>query len=96
MNVMIRISAGGSVEIPRTVREACGWEAGTELELVTHGTEVVLRAAPQTRQERFPPVTMEEFLARRPRYTGPPVSDAEMNEAILDEARRRWDEKMGG
>ena len=89
MTLTIKVSTDGSVELPASVREANGWTAGTELEVIERGTEVVLRPRSR-RQELFPPITIEEFLARRPSYDGPAITDEMIEAAILDEARRRW------
>jgi hypothetical protein len=40
-----------------------------------------------------PRLTMEEFLAKRIKYDGPPITDEMMWEAIEKEARRRWNAK---
>lgn len=93
MTLTVTISEAGSIEIPASVREANGWTAGTELELEEHGRKVVLKPkAKSRREELFPPITLEEFLARRPKYEGPSITDEMMHEAILKEAKRRWDE----
>ncbi|GGD91945.1 hypothetical protein GCM10011390_08370 [Aureimonas endophytica] len=93
MTMTAKISEVGSVLIPRSVREANGWAAGTELEIVAHRGEVLLRPKASRRRERYPPITIDEFVARVPRYEGPAVTDDMIQAAILDEAKRRWHAK---
>ena len=87
-----KVSSKGQVVLPKSVREAHGWPAGTELEVIDRPNEVALRPRSR-RDERFPPITTEEFLARVPRYDGPPITDEMIREAVLEEAKRRWHAK---
>jgi hypothetical protein len=41
--------------------------------------------------ERFPPITTAAFLSRRIKINRPFPTDAEINEAMLAEAARRFD-----
>ncbi len=90
-----KVSSRGQVVLPASIPAGKGWGPGTELEVVDQGNGVFLRKRSR-REELFPPITIEEFLARRPKYEGPPITDEQMREAILEEARRRWyDEESG-
>ena len=48
--------------MPKTVRDAHGWKAGTEFELVEDERGVLLQPVEQV-DPRFPPITLEEFFA---------------------------------
>jgi AbrB family looped-hinge helix DNA binding protein len=89
-----KVSSKGQVVLPKAVREAHGWPAGTELQVIDREHEVALRPKSR-RDERFPPISVEEFLARVPRYDGPPITDEMIREAVLEEAKRRWHAKGG-
>ncbi len=94
MTLTVKVSETGSVELPKSMREANGWTVGTELELEERGREVVLRPKTKSRREElFPPITIEEFLRRVPKYEGPSITDEMMQEAISKEAKRRWNEE---
>jgi AbrB family looped-hinge helix DNA binding protein len=88
----IRVSSKGQVVLPKSVRDAHGWRAGTELEVFNRDDEVVLRPKVD-RDERFPPITIQEFLAMSPKVPGPPITDEEIREVVLREAGRRFDAK---
>ena len=90
----VRISENGSVPLPQAVRDAHGWKPGAELEIVDGGRGVVLQpveAEPEVPANKK--LTIEEFLAMRPKYEGPPITDEMIEQAVLEEAKRRWDEK---
>lgn len=92
MNARAKLSSKGQIVVPKSVRDAHGWKEGMEFEFVESGTGVTIQPV-QEYDPRFPPVTAEEFLARRIRHKAPPVSLEEMERAVLEEAARRWDEK---
>lgn len=90
----VRISENGSVPLPQAVRDAHGWKPGAELEIVDGGRGVVLQ--PVEAEQEVPAkkkLTIEDFLAMRPKYEGPPITDEMIEQAVLEEAKRRWDEK---
>ena len=86
------VSSKGQIVLPKAVREANGWKPGTKLEVVNRGREVVLRQKSAV-DDRFPAVTAKEFLAMRPKVSGPPITDEEIKEVVLREAARRFDAK---
>ncbi|MFK0330108.1 AbrB/MazE/SpoVT family DNA-binding domain-containing protein [Rhizobium sp. NPDC090275] len=90
----VRISENGSVPLPQAVRDAHGWKPGAELEIVDGGRGVVLQPV-EAEQEVLAKkkLTIDEFLAMRPKYEGPPITDEMIEQAVLEEAKRRWDEK---
>ncbi len=90
----VRISENGSVPLPQAVRDAHGWKPGAELDIVDGRRGVVLQ--PVEAEQEVPAkkkLTIEEFLAMRPKYEGPPITDEMIEQAVLEEAKRRWDEK---
>ena len=105
MTMTTKVSETGSVQIPKAIRDAQGLSAGTELEVIERDGEIVLRGrmaatlakaeAEARRKALYPPITVEEFLERLPKYDGPPVTLEMMDEAVMNEARRRWHEKGG-
>jgi AbrB family looped-hinge helix DNA binding protein len=86
------MSSKGQVVVPKEIREAHGWSAGTQLEFVDDGRTVEVRHV-QVADPRFPPVTVEEFLSLRPKVSGPPITDQDIRDAVLEEAGRRFDAK---
>jgi AbrB family looped-hinge helix DNA binding protein len=85
-----KVSSKGQVVLPKSVRDAHGWQAGTELEVIDRPNEVVLRPKSK-RDERFPPISVDEFLARRIKVDKPLPNDREIEQTILAEAARRFD-----
>lgn len=95
MTMTIRVSETGSVEIPQAIREARGLSAGTELEVIAPDGEIVLRGpstSDLTESERRR-ISLEEFFERVPKYDGPAISDEMIEAALVEEARRRWNEQ---
>ena len=90
MNARAKMSSKGQIVVPKSVRDAHGWGAGTELEFVDSGKGVLVRPA-QKLDPRFPPITIEEFLARRIKVDKPLPNDREIDEILLAEAARRFD-----
>ena len=89
MNAETKMSAKGQVVIPKQLRDQLDWVTGTELEIEESADGVLLRAKRDPRRR----ISLEEFEKRRPKYDGPVVSVEEMNQAVLEEAARRWREK---
>jgi AbrB family looped-hinge helix DNA binding protein len=90
MNARARISSKGQIVVPKSVRDAQGWAEGTELEFIRRGREVVVQSIDKS-DPRFPPITVEEFLASRIKIDRPFPSEAEIEETLLAEAGRRYD-----
>lgn len=89
MNVRAKVSSKGQVVIPKAIRDRLGLAEGSEVEFAESDGKVTL--APVRKVDpRFPPITMEEFLNRIPKYDGPPITDEMIRNAIDAEARRRW------
>ncbi len=91
----VKVSPKGEFLLPKDIMEAHGFTDGAEVEVSGGQQQIVLklveqRQASESGKEKL---TVEEFLARRPKYDGPPITQELMDQAILDEAARRWHEK---
>lgn len=81
------LSSKGQVIVPKLVRAARRWHAGTRLEVLDTAEGVLLRPAIQN-----PKTALDAGLAairKRIMYRGAPVSIEDMNQAILREAVQR-------
>jgi AbrB family looped-hinge helix DNA binding protein len=78
MTIQTRVSAKGQVVIPKSVRDELDWPVGTPLEVVKVGGAVTLRPIGEKRRR----LSLEEFVARRPKYDGPTRSLEEMDGAV--------------
>ncbi|MCV3764532.1 hypothetical protein [Rhizobium sp. TRM95796] len=88
----VKISPDDVVALPRAVLEAHGIAEGDDVEVTGGRKEVRLTvASPAAGPQRK--LTVEEFLAMRPRYNGPPITDEMIEEAIAEEVRERWERK---
>jgi AbrB family looped-hinge helix DNA binding protein len=85
-----KVSSKGQIVLPKPVRDALGWTAGTKLEVVPGRSEVTLKIRDPL-EDRFPPITIDEFFARIPRVNTPLPDDREIDEILLAEAARRYD-----
>jgi AbrB family looped-hinge helix DNA binding protein len=81
------LSSKGQVIIPKAMREARHWQAGTRLE-VTDTAEGVLLKPVQAQNKAALPQGLAAIRSRIA-YTGPTRSIQEMNQAVLKEAQRR-------
>ncbi|MBV9883606.1 MAG: AbrB/MazE/SpoVT family DNA-binding domain-containing protein [Sphingomonadaceae bacterium] len=86
MNAETKVSAKGQVVIPKAVRDELAWPEGTRLRVERVGGAVTLRPI----EARRGTLTVEEFVARRPKYEGPPLSLEEMDALTAREMRRRF------
>ncbi|QMW23148.1 AbrB/MazE/SpoVT family DNA-binding domain-containing protein [Sandaracinobacteroides saxicola] len=77
-----RLSTKGQLILPKAIRQARQWEAGTRLLVEEHEDGVLLKAAPW-----FAPTTIEETFGCLP-YEGEPLTLDQMDAAIVAEARR--------
>ena len=90
MNARARMSSKGQIVVPKPLRDAHGWGAGTEFEFVESGKGVLVQPVREF-DPRFPPITIEEFLASRIKVDKPLPNDHEIDEILLAEAARRFD-----
>ena len=70
---IVRLSSKGQLVIPRAIREALHWNAGTELTVVRTGSGVLIQAPPKKTGKRL------EDLRGCLNYQGPPLSDEELH-----------------
>ena len=91
MNARAKMSSKGQVVVPKSVRDAHGWTSGVELEFVEQGNAVLMQPV-ENRDPDFPPITWDEFEKLRIKVDRFPT-DEEIEQALLDEAARRFREK---
>lgn len=77
------VSTKGQVVLPQPIRAALGLVAGSELEVVADGDQVILR-----RPSKFKRVTVTEALGCAG-YSGPARSIEEMHEGVAAMLRER-------
>lgn len=77
------LSTKGHVILPKAICHALRWQAGTRLVVERTSAGVLLRSAPA-----FTPTKHEDVFGCLA-HQGPPPSIEDMNQAVLDEARRR-------
>ncbi len=82
------VSSKGQVVIPKTLRDAKGIVAGSEVEFMEHPDGVLMRL-PQV-AKRY---SIEDLSKILPRYEGPPITDALMRERLEQGMRERWARK---
>ena len=83
------VSSKGQVVLPKEVRDQLGWKPGTKLQVVASREGVTLRTRDPI-EDKFPPITWEEFMAGRVKIDRFPT-EAEIEETVLAEAARRFD-----
>jgi AbrB family looped-hinge helix DNA binding protein len=82
------LSSKGQVIIPKALREARQWQAGTRLlQVLDTGEGLLLR--PVAPSQKVPLAAGLAAIRERIAYTGPPVSLEQMDAAVLQEASRR-------
>lgn len=89
MNARSKISSKGQVVVPKDIRDRLGLSEGSEIEFVEKPDGVMMKRI-RPMAERFPSITAAEFMARRVKWTGKPITVEDMNRAIEEEARRMW------
>lgn len=77
------LSTKGQVILPKAIREVLMWEPGTRLVVEQTKDGVLLKAEPL-----FKPTKLEDVIGCA-NYTGPPLSIADMDAAIVREGKRR-------
>ncbi len=77
------VSTKGQVILPKAIREALRWKAGTRLAVESTDAGVLLKPVPVFAKTR--PEDVFGSLS----FDGPPKSVEEMDAGIADEARRR-------
>ncbi len=84
-----RLSSKGQIVIPKSVREAHGWEEGTELTVENTSEGVLLKS---NSRSPFPKTTIDEVLGCA-NYKGPRRSLKDMKRGIYEAMRERWERK---
>ena len=82
------MSSKGQVVIPKSLRDAKGLGAGSEVEFVDHPEGVLMRLP--ERKKKF---SLEDLLNVLPPYEGPPVTDRMIEEGIDAAMQERWERK---
>lgn len=82
-NLTTRVSTKGQVILPKEIRDALKWDAGTKLTVENTKDGVLLKAKPI-----FKPTKLEDVIGCAG-YAGPPLSLEEMDAAVVREAKRR-------
>ncbi len=97
MNSVAKMSLDGAVIIPRELRERLQLEAGVEFDVIEQSGQVILKQRPSqkkaVRRQGFPKLERSDILARLPKYDGPPLTLADIDSAIDQEMRARWQQK---
>jgi AbrB family looped-hinge helix DNA binding protein len=88
-----RFSTKGQVVIPKDVRERAGAKPGVEYEVATDGRVITLTPKPD-RAARPAPMTLEELLAKRVKWHGPPISEQDIARASAERAVKRFSRSM--
>lgn len=86
MSQITKLSARGQVAIPKAIRTARKWKAGTEF-VVQETNEGVLLKPKKDPKREDKPLTIDDLIGIMP-YKGPRRSIREMDEAVLREARK--------
>ena len=82
-----RVSSKGQVSLPKEIRDQRGWTTGAELIVENRPDGVLLRQRMNEEPTRYEDVRGSLGRAKRP------ISDEDINAAVLAEARRRWERK---
>ena len=81
--VTTTVSTKGQIILPKAIRDRRRWPAGTRLVVEDTPEGVLLKPAPL-----FPPTRPEDVYGIL-RYSGPPKTIEEMDEAITEEIKAR-------
>ncbi|QMW21770.1 AbrB/MazE/SpoVT family DNA-binding domain-containing protein [Sandaracinobacteroides saxicola] len=90
MNAMTKFSVKGQIVVPKEVRDALGWKAGTSVEVVQRPDGVLLRSVRP--KPAHGGMTFDERIAKIRaiiNYQGPPISKEEWKESIGEYFRTR-------
>lgn len=78
----VTLSTKGQVIIPRELRDQLGWGVGTRLEVMSQAGGIVFRPA-----RVFAESSVEDLLGLL-KYSGPPKTLDDMNDAVAEGARQ--------
>jgi AbrB family looped-hinge helix DNA binding protein len=86
----ITVSTKGQIVLPKELRQKYGLTPGTKLTVQDdHGRLVIEKR--DSIEDQFPRISTEEFLSQTIKIDQPFPNDQEMEQAILEEAGRRFD-----
>ena len=91
MNARVKISSKGQLVLPKAVRDAYGLDAGSEVEVEIAGNVILLRPRSKKARKSYTLDEVAGFL----KYEGPPVTLKDMERAIDEEAKRKWNAERG-
>ncbi|MFZ4860124.1 MAG: AbrB/MazE/SpoVT family DNA-binding domain-containing protein [Desulfuromonadaceae bacterium] len=77
------LSSKGQIVIPLHIRQSHGWKPGVHFSIVDDGGEIVLKPIMARNTTRL------DDVIGCAGYTGPKKSLAEMNDGVLEEARKQ-------
>ena len=84
-----RLSSKGQVVIPKALRDAHGWEEGTEFTVEEASDGILLKPE---RRKPFPRKTIDEVIGCAG-YKGPPKTLEDMQRGIDEALAERWERK---
>lgn len=87
---LVKASLKGEFLLPKEVLDAHGFADGAEIEVSGDLQQIVLKLAKKGDETSERKLTMAEFIARIPKYEGPPVTQELIDQAVADGARERW------
>ena len=79
-----KLSSKGQIIVPKSLREAHRWKPGQEFVVVDTDEGILLKP-----KQVFEPTQLEDIV-NRPPYQGKPKTIEQMNAAIDEEIRRKW------
>ena len=77
------LSSKGQIVIPRHIRQIHGWKPGERFSIIDEGDGIVLKSVLSRK------TTSLEDVIGCAGYVGPKISLADMDEAVLEEARKQ-------
>lgn len=95
MTAQTKLSAKGQVVIPKDVRDRLGFTEGTVFDVIERGSEIVLKRQGKSSDPSGPEMVanavkeIQSFF----RYDGPPVSLADMDQAVLQAVSKKFGRK---
>ena len=94
MTAHTKLSAKGQVVIPKDVRDRLGLTQGMVLDVIERGDEILLRRSDSRRSGKTARDALREIQAIY-RYDGPPVSLGDMDRAVEEAVRAKWQHTLG-
>jgi AbrB family looped-hinge helix DNA binding protein len=89
-----RFSTKGQVVVPKEVRDRAGAHPGREYDVENDGELIILRPKSAPPAPGWKPITLDELLARRVKWNGPPITRELIREAAMDGAVERFERSL--